>query len=283
MKQYMTFHTEFAVRRFFSTEDNRVLLESFLNSILPGSGTIKRSEYLGDRKPLHLMAESNVHDYLCEDDAGKTVLVELQKAEHDIYSNPECFFCTFPALEQAPDKCSGIRLHKVCIIGMLDFTFDDNDSPEYLHCDEKMIGGFGDDPDSIEMTRIYVEAPKFTKSEFQLDTMLDKWLYIYRNLEMIETIPEALQDPVFERLFELADTRLFSDDEEYTYRSSLRNLWDWESCLESAYKKGLFKGRMERAQKLLATGEVSVREAASLTGLSVSDIEKYAEFPAKED
>lgn len=44
---------------------------------------------------------------------------------------------------------------------------------------------------------IYVELPKFTKTEEELVTHFDKWLYVFRHLSELQDRPVALQERVF--------------------------------------------------------------------------------------
>lgn len=59
------------------------------------------------------------------------------------------------------------------------------------------------------MTFIYLEMPKFTKSEAELETLFDKWLYVIRNLTSLMERPRALQEKVFSHLFEVAEIAHF--------------------------------------------------------------------------
>lgn len=39
-----------------------------------------------------------------------------------------------------------------------------------------------------------------------METDLDRWLFLFRNISTLDSIPEAMQDnPVFERVFENAE------------------------------------------------------------------------------
>jgi hypothetical protein len=47
--------------------------------------------------------------------------------------------------------------------------------------------------------------PKFNKREDELVTMFDKWMYVLRNLSRLLERPKALQDRVFQKVFEQAE------------------------------------------------------------------------------
>ena len=52
---------------------------------------------------------------------------------------------------------------------------------------------------------IYIEVPKFNKSESELESHFDKWMFAIKNLYRLESVPEPLKDAVFERFFKLAE------------------------------------------------------------------------------
>ena len=49
---------------------------------------------------------------------------------------------------------------------------------------------------------VYLEMPHFHKTENELETRLDKWLYFIKNLENLENIPGIFKDEIFEKAFE---------------------------------------------------------------------------------
>ena len=51
---------------------------------------------------------------------------------------------------------------------------------------------------------VFVEVAKFNKREDELETDLDKWLYLLKNMSTLLERPAALRDRVFGRLFDVA-------------------------------------------------------------------------------
>ena len=52
---------------------------------------------------------------------------------------------------------------------------------------------------------VFVEVAKFNKREDELETDLDKWLYLLKNMSTLLERPAALRDRVFGRLFDVAE------------------------------------------------------------------------------
>ena len=96
-----------------------------------------------------------------------------------------------------------------------------------------------------KLTFIYLEMPKFTKTEDQLVTMFDKWLYAIRHLATLLNRPKALYEKVFEQLFTAAEIAKFNPEELMEYEDSLKALRDWYSVLSTAENKGFAQGKEE--------------------------------------
>lgn len=125
--------------------------------------------------------------------------------------------------------------------------------------------------------------PKFNKTENELETMFDKWMFVLRNLSRLLERPVALQDRVFKKLFEQAEIAKYSEAERRQYEASQKEYWDYTSTLETAERKGEIRGEIkgreegreegkkEIARKMKDKG-FSANDIAEITGLSTSEI-----------
>ena len=126
------------------------------------------------------------------------------------------------------------------------------------------------------MEFIYVEVTKFNKTEAELVTLYDKWLYALKNLALLTERPAALRDKIFDRLFQVAEIAKFTPLELKEYEGSLKVYRDLKSSFDNAEEKGYVKGRAEgivmTAKKLKSMGmETAVIQKA--TGLTAEEIE----------
>ena len=64
---------------------------------------------------------------------------------------------------------------------------------------------------------VFVEVSKFDKSEDELETDLDKWLYLLKNMSKLLERPAALRDRIFGRLFDVAEYARLDDEERKNY------------------------------------------------------------------
>lgn len=106
-------------------------------------------------------------------------------------------------------------------------------------------------------------------------------LFVLRNLASLFERPKALQNRVFDRLFEAAEIAKFSRMELSEYWDSLKNYRDWYSVLSTAEKKERDQGREEgreaerrdNARNLKRLGVV-VDVISQATGLTVEEVEQ---------
>ena len=85
-----------------------------------------------------------------------------------------------------------------------------------------------------KLTFLYLEMPKFTKTEDELETMFDKWLFVFRNLSRLFERPKALQEKVFTKLFEQAEIARFSPEERRGYEDSVKAYRDINNAINTA-------------------------------------------------
>jgi predicted transposase/invertase (TIGR01784 family) len=181
-----------------------------------------------------------VYDLYCETDGGEKFIVEMQRSYQEFFKDRSVYYSTFPIQEQAKKGVDwDFKLNAVYTVGILNFEFRDGNTAikqyPYLHhvqlSDTETGKVFYD-----KLTYVYLELPKFTKKEDELDTLMDKWMYVLKNLAVLDNRPKALQDRVFKRLFRIAEIEQLSDAERFAYRESQKIYWDYMNSIRSAEK-----------------------------------------------
>lgn len=284
-ERYIIPYTDFDVKKLFDMELNKDLPISFLNTLLQEERTVKDVTYLNAE---HLGTQEYdcraVFDVYCENEKGEKFLIEMQRGEQQFFKGHSVFYSTFPIREQARRGEWDYELKAVYVVGILNFSFDPSD-PEYFHHEVKLVDLYTKKVFYDKLTFVYLEMPKFNKTEDELETMFDKWLFVLRNLSSLLERPKALQNRVFDRLFETAEIAKFSKTELSEYWDSLKNFRDWYSVISTAEKKGreegleegLNKGRAEEkkenARNLKRLG-VAVDIISQATGLTPEEVEQ---------
>ena len=279
--RYLNPLTDFGFKKLFGSEPNKVLLIDFLNQLLPKHHQIKNLTYT---KNEHLGISSDdrkaVFDLFCESAEGNKFVVEIQRAHQPFFLDRSIFYSTFPVQEQAKRGEWNYQLKPVYFIAILDFKIAEIDLGEdFLH--EAQIKDKQNYVLYDKLTYIYIELPKFTKTQEELETKFDKWLYVFRHLAKLADRPIKLQERVFEQLFEAAEIAKMPKEERVKYEAERKSYLDWINVLRGAeikgFEKGIEKG-VEKGLKGVARNMkqegMPVEVIAKLTKLSIEEVEK---------
>ncbi len=240
--RYINPYTDFGFKMLFGTEMNKELLISFINSLLSGKEVIRDLTYLNTEHLGTSEADRRaVFDVYCENERGEKILIEMQRGEQQFFKDRSLYYATFPIREQGEKGEWDYRLKAVYVIGILNFKFDSEDD-NYFHHEVQLMDVCTKQVFYDKLTFIYLEMPKFNKSEDELVTMFDKWLFVLRNLSRLMARPAALQDRIFTRLFEAAEIAKFTKEQYEAYEESLKVYRDWQNTIVTAEQKGMAKG-----------------------------------------
>jgi predicted transposase/invertase (TIGR01784 family) len=279
-EKYINPFTDYGFKKLFGEEPNKDLLLDFLNELLKEEqGQIKELTYL---KSEHLgtseIDRKAIFDLYCENEKGEKFIVELQKSKQNFFKDRTIYYSTFPIREQAKRADWNYELKAVYTIAILDFVFDeDKHQPEKFRYDVKLADIETKKIFYDKLTFIYLEMPKFNKTVDELETRFDKWLYILRNLNRLDKIPEKLKERIFEKLFETAEIAKFTPDQVQSYEDSLKYYRDMKNSLDTAKDEGRIEGKIEgkkeEAKNLLKNG-ASIDLIIKSTGLTVEEIKR---------
>ena len=283
-ERYISLLTDFGFKRIFGTKPNKDLLINFLNSLFEGFQVIKDVKYLNSEHVGDVYAERKaIFDVYCENENGEKFIVEMQNAYQKYFKDRSLFYSTFPIREQAPKGADwNFKLDHVYTVALLNFDLSEEafDKDDINHdvglLDKKTHKVFND-----KLSFKYVEIAKFDKTEDELVTLYDKWLYVLKNLSRLDKRPAALKEKIFSKLFGEAEIAKFTPTELKEYEDSLKAYRDVKNSIDTALEKGREEGRaegreqrnIEIAKKMLAAG-MDIDTVIKMTDLSKSEIEK---------
>jgi predicted transposase/invertase (TIGR01784 family) len=274
--KYINPFTDFGFKKIFGEEASKPLLLDFLNALLPESGkivdlTLKNSEQLAETEE----KRRAVYDIYCENERGEKFIVELQKAKQNYFRERTIYYATFPIREQGEKGDWDFNLKAVYCIGILDFTFGnanfDTDKDEYEHTIK--LKNQNGKTFYEKLTFIYFEMPNFRKTEEELKTRLDKWLYFIKHLEDFQVIPNIIADEVFQQAFDKAELAKLGSIEMEEYERSLKVFRDLNGAFTTAHDEGKVEGKIEIASFMKAENE-TIEKIIKYTGLTKEEIEK---------
>ena len=284
--KYINPYTDYGFKYLFGTEPNKDITLELLNALLQGKEVIKSltllpTEQLGDTKD----DRRSVFDIYCKNEKGEKIIIEMQKADQQWFKDRSVYYSSFPIRQQGEKGQWRFGLKAVYTIGILDFVFDeDKDDKEYYHHVVQLMDVNTKTVFYDKLTYIYLEMPKFQKTEAELKTMTDKWLYALKNLPRLLERPAALQERIFKKFFEVAEIDNLSKEEYAKYFESEKVYYDNDGAIRTAEAKGVAKGRAEgRAEGIeenkranarrMKADSMDINLIAKYTGLSAEEIE----------
>src|SRR5690606_25733364 len=125
------------------------------------------------------------------------------------------------------------------------------------------------------------ELRNFAKEESDLETDLDGWLYVLKNMSKLNKIPLYLRKPIFEKLFNIAEYSKLTKEERAMYDTSLKRKWDTAGALEYARREGEEKG-IEKAQAKAYAEKLKSALEFKKMGVPVADIAKGLQLSIEE-
>ena len=311
--KYIDLMVDWSFKKIFGTEVNKDILIEFLKVIFPQYAisdiTYVPTEQLGimedDRKA--------IFDVLCRTVDGKTFLVEMQRGYQKHFFERALFYTSFPIMKQGKkalaEEARGNRpwdfsLDGVFFLGILNFKYEDDEMTEHRY---RLMEATSKKLMTDKLEFVFVEVEKFDKGEDELETDLDKWLYLLKNMSNLLDRPEKLRDRIFTKLFDVAELAQLDDEDRINYIKAMNTERDTynqieyaresgrEEGLEEGHKKGhkegkeegLKEGRAEGvkqnsfdiAKRMLEKG-IDIGTISELTGLTEKEISELNRIDA---
>lgn len=282
-EKYINPFTDYGFKKLFGEIPNKDLLLDFLNELLKEEQgqiidlTYLKSEHLSDTE----VDRKAIFDIYCENEKGEKFIVELQKAKQNFFKDRTVFYATFPIREQAKRAEWNFELKAVYTIAILDFVFEEDKSEKQkFRYDVKLTDIETKNVFYDKLTFIYLEMPKFNKTIDELETRFDKWLFVLKNLNRLNRVPDKLKEKIFDKLFETAEIAKFTPEQVQSYEDSLKYYRDIKNSLDTAREEGKNEGKLEEKQRIarkLLKENVDILLISQATGLTIEQIQKLSE------
>ena len=264
--QFADPRTDFAFKLVFGNENAKDVLISFLNAVLglegiyAISGVTILNPYQAPKIP------TLKHSYLdvkCRDHRGVEFVVEMQVQYAEGFEKRIPYNAYKAYVEQIP---SG-----VIAITIVDFIM----FPEFEHylSRHEFRETLSDSCYLDQIRHYFIELPKFTKEEAELETTIEKWCYFLKHAGHLEVIPEKLNDPQIRKAFELASRANMTREEWEAYDEAAVRMQDDRGMVAAAQKLGYQLARQDMAKALARQGFDRER-IAGLLNISPEEVAK---------
>lgn len=289
MARYLNPFTDFGFKHLFGTESNKKNLISFLNAILPDRKIAKLAYKNVERQGISEVERKVIFDLHCENEKGEKFIVELQRAKQDFFKDRTLYYTTFPIAEQAiKGKDWTYELQPVYTVSILNFRFP-NPTTQKDDTKVKRIIKLSDiETNEVfydKLTLVYLQMPNFLKEEHELETLEDKWYYIFKHLDILEKMPSRFKEKIFKSFFESAELANLPRPSQMEYEESLKQLRDLKNVLRTAErdaaKKADAKARREEREIAKQQTYQNVKEALE-DGFTIDQVIKLFKISKEE-
>ncbi len=284
MSRYLNPYTDFGFKKLFGEEANKDLLSDFLNQLLPENHQIAELNFRNtEQLPDIPLSRKAIFDINCVSQTGERFIVEMQKAKIHFFKDRSLFYATFPIQDQAKRGEWNFKLQPIYFIAILDFKYDEAEEKRKFLRDVALRDQDGDlFYDNLRFK--FLQMPLFNKTENELETRFDKWVYFLKNLENFDDIPAILNEPIFHKAFATAELANLTREQYNAYEQNLIDYWGTKAAVDTARDEGVRQNQAETARAMLTEGfdedviikltRISPQELASLKNIPAEEFEK---------
>ena len=273
---FLDIKTDFAFKKVFGSEGSKDLLISFLNSVIEfdQQQTITDLTIVDPYSiPLLKGMKDTFVDVKAELSDNTKVIIEMQVLNHEGFEKRVLYNAAKNYSLQLKKGDPYHLLNPVIALTITDFILFKN--TDELINNFKLLekNHFIQYSDDIEL--IFIELPKFHKTEPELSSIQDKWLYFIKNAGNLDYIPKNL-DQELEKAFNIANEANLSEEELELQHKKKDFIYIQKSSIEFATKTGMEQGLEKGLQQGLEQGEwnntLKIIENAHRMGLPMQTI-----------
>jgi len=277
---FLDIKTDFAFKKVFGSEGSKDILINFLNSVIIfEKGQKIQSLIIVDPYNIPMLKgmKDTYVDVKAELDNNNHVIIEMQVLNHEGFEKRVLYNAAKKYSAQLKKGDKYHLLNPVIALTLTDFKlFPDQKEliSHYKLLEKKHLIEYIDD---IEL--IFIELPKFIKTEKELNSIQDKWLYFIKNAGSLEYVPKNLSKEI-EKAYQIANEANFNEEELELQHKKRDWIYIQKNSIELALKTGKAEGKAEERIELtkkmvlgMAKKGISIQIISEVTGLTKAEIE----------
>ena len=285
MSRFINPFTDVGFKIVFGQEISKPLLLDFLNTLLEGEEHIVDLS-LSDKEQLPDYEDDRtlIYDVLCTTEDGSKIIVEMQNKKQGYFKKRSLYYVARAISRQGESgKTWRYDIKAVYFVAFMNFTLPDlpDFRTDVMLMDVKHKNVFSKD---IRMT--FLQLPLFAKGQNECETYFEKWIYIFKNMYILERMPWAAQNAVFNKLADIAEVSHLTGTKRDEYEKSLKRYRDSLDIFETAREDGHEEGRAEGLAEGIAEGERNAMLARARNmnsdGMPIDIIVKYTHLSPSE-
>ena len=279
MGKFINPFTDVGFKIIFGEEFSKPSLLDFLNTLFDGERVITNLSFLDkEQKAMFDGDRSPIYDILCETGSGEKIIVEMQNREHPNFKERMLYYAAETIVRQGQKGTTwNYDIKAVYVIAFTNFVMTGYGGRLRIDAgltDLQQGGLFSD-----KLRLIYLQMPCFTKEAEECENHFERWIYILKNMDILERMPWVAQNAEFQRLAEVAEVSKLSREERIKYDRALKRFRDMYNTITGAEMKGRAEGRAEGVEETkrenarrMKADNMSAELIAKYTGLTVEAI-----------
>jgi predicted transposase/invertase (TIGR01784 family) len=230
---------------------HEALTLSFLNSTLrlTDDRQIKSIEFLPtEQLPMTAESKKSILDVLCTDHRGFRYIIEVQNKLMSNYIQRVQYYVAHLYAGQLSSAGNYLQLKPVTLLSLLNHSVFPNEV-SYLsfhqNIEQETKMSYLND-----MSYAFVELPKFTKTQGELTTDEDYWIYMMKHAEQMKEAPQTAPEEV-KQAYDILEKHKWTTQERLAYEQAKIGLMDDLDAIETARSEGIEKNRIDTAIEML--------------------------------
>ncbi len=269
-------------KKIFGTEQNKEILKSLINSILPDDEKIvnviiknpyNEADFVGDKM--------SVVDIKASDEKDRWYDIEIQIKEQKYYGRRAIYYLSEIYSNQLKESDNYDKLRKTIVISLLDFDYFLNDNRYFRRCCYKDFDTGELYPELDYADLYFVELRKFDNEFKNIKTTLDRWIAFLNRAAEIDkdNIPDEFKYPEIIQAIKTIETMSLSTKEREYYEASKKVMRDREAVMQTAIEKAKIEGHQEGHQEGIKEGiKEGMEKVAKQMKLEGESIDKIMKF-----
>ncbi len=268
---------DIAFKKIFGDQNHHDILLEFLNQVLQLDDPILDVQIMNPYQlpriaelkltALDIKARDKKHEFL----------IEMQVENENWFAQRVTFYSCKAYTSQLGKGQNYSKLKPVVFLGVVNFKIFEGNEVITRHLSMNQSTQRND---LKQMEFNFIELPKFNKTEEELTTLTDQWLYFLKNAEKLETIPKSVTSEHLLSAYQTLEEHSWSKEELEVYEYWMMKEHTYENALETAKLVSKAEGEAHKANEIAFTmlkKGVDIDLISEFTGLSLKEIEQIKE------
>lgn len=271
MGRFVNPFTDTGFKIIFGQELSKPLLIDFLNSLFDGKEIIIDISFLDKEKP-RITKESRgiIYDIFCRTNDNRNIIVEMQNKGQEFFIERSIYYVSEAISRQSKRGEWNYNFDAVYFVAFMNFALD---TLTEFRTDVELCNTKTKKSITNKIKFIYLQLPYYTKSEEECRTNFERWIYIFKNMEILDRMPWAAKSAVFQELSKIAEIANMTKSQRSKYDADLKIFRDTTNAIDYAHKKGITEGKNEMVIEMLKNG-YPIDVIANISKLPTDEIER---------